>query len=176
MTLTSPRLFIAVPASQDDHLPPLNALLPTRSPPSYCSWDEVGLAGLLRPDGAGAEGLSPVWTRRSMRPPSRPYARGGPTLRRRKGARNSGLCGGLPRRREDPAIPDGPLTVGIDGDMCVIGMRRRALRGHRGQSILAFRRDDEEISRPQVFLALYRPWIRSRNGASSRSCSRKGIR
>ena len=110
VTLTSPRLYhCRCQRRKTTTFRPLNALLTERGRPrAAVHGDEVGLTGLLRPDGAGAEGLSPGGCDAQCDHHPEPCARGGPTLRRRTGRGAVGLCGGLSRRLGDPAHPRWP--------------------------------------------------------------------
>ena len=82
---------------------------------------------------------------------------------------------GCPRDWGNLPIPDGPITVGIDGGY----VRDWEAKKHNfevivGKSTLAFRRDEEEDLPRASALASCKRWTPNRNGACSRSCSRKG--
>jgi hypothetical protein len=82
---------------------------------------------------------------------------------------------GCPREWGNLPIPDGPITVGIDG-----GYVRdwEAKKGNFevivGKSTLAFKREAQRITPPASALASCKPWTLNRNGGCSRSSRRKG--
>jgi len=86
---------------------------------------------------------------------------------------------GCPAAWEMLPIPDGPLTVGIDGGYVRDWNEKKShFEVIVGKSLLAFRRDDEKdiISPRASTLGLSRLWIPSPSGACSGCSNRKGIR
>ena len=82
---------------------------------------------------------------------------------------------GCPRDWGTLPIPDGPITVGIDGGY----VRDWEAKKHNfevivGKSTLAFKRDEEERPPRASALALCRRSTPNRNGGCTRSSSRKG--
>jgi hypothetical protein len=86
------------------------------------------------------------------------------------GAEQWSFIDGCPRDWGNLPIPDGPITVGIDGGY----VRDWEAKKHNfevivGESTLAFKREEEESIPPASVLALCRPLTPNRSGACTRS-------
>jgi len=66
--------------------------------------------------------------------------------------------------QEDPAPPDGPITVGIDGGYVRAAHKEGFFEVIAGRSVVAFRREDNNEVPERSASATCRPMTRSRGG------------